>query len=206
MTLIYHITHLRNLSSILEQGGLWCDGEATRRNLCAVGIAHGHIKERRTRLPVPVGPGGCLGDYVPFYFAPRSPMLYALNRGAVEHYERGQEEIVHLVSSVERVAEKKLAFAFSDGHAIMALSKFYDKLEDLSQIDWSLMKEKYWADTSEDPDRTRRRQAEFLVHGFFPWSGLLGIGAMTEAAAQRTLEILGPDPALKVKVKQDWYY
>ncbi|MEK4253339.1 DarT ssDNA thymidine ADP-ribosyltransferase family protein [Ureibacillus sp. FSL K6-2830] len=30
------------------------------------------------------------------------------------------------------------------------------------------MKELYWADTEEDPDRKRRRQAEFLVHRQVP--------------------------------------
>src|SRR4029079_3294236 len=100
MTLIYHITHVRNLPSILEQGGLWCDGEAARQDLCATEIAHDHIKQRRARMPVTVGPGGSLADYVPFYFAPRSPMLYAIHQGGVDFYSEGQEEVLHLVGSV----------------------------------------------------------------------------------------------------------
>src|SRR5262245_34367144 len=108
MIFIYHITHLRNLPSVLEEGGLWCDGEAARRGLCAVAIAHGHIKQRRARRTVPVGPRGSLADYVPFYFAPRSPMLYALHQGGVEGYEGGQEEVLHLVASTDRILQERL--------------------------------------------------------------------------------------------------
>jgi hypothetical protein len=30
----------------------------------------------------------------------------------------------------------------------------------------------YWNDTPDDPDRKRRRQAEFLVHGALPWDSV----------------------------------
>ena len=39
-----------------------------------------HIKERRARKIVPIVPGETLADFVPFYFAPRSPMLYAMSK------------------------------------------------------------------------------------------------------------------------------
>ena len=35
---------------------------------------------------VPIGPGGAVSDYVLFYFAPRSPMMYAIHRGNVPTY------------------------------------------------------------------------------------------------------------------------
>lgn len=77
MTDIYHITHISNLPSIIQHGGLYCDNLIPQRNLHPQGIAHQHIKERRARRIVNVAAGGTLADYVPFYFAPRSPMLYA---------------------------------------------------------------------------------------------------------------------------------
>ena len=117
MTAIYHITHLRNLPNILKDGGLWCDHIVSEGNLAHVSIAHQHIKDRRAAKHVPVSAGGTLAEYVPFYFAPRSPMLYAIHRGNVIGYAEGQKPILHLVSSAEAVQKAKIPFAFTDGHA-----------------------------------------------------------------------------------------
>ena len=51
----------------------------------------------------------------------------------------------------------------------MEYTDFFDDFKDLDKIDWNLMKAKYWNAIPEDPDRSRRRQAEFLVRDFFPW-------------------------------------
>ncbi len=166
MTAIYHITHLRNLPNIINDGGLWCDQVVMQRKLAYVSIAHQHIKDRRARKAVPGAPGGKLADYVPFYFAPRSPMLYAINMGNVQDYADGQRPIVHLVSSAEAVQVAGLPFTFTDGHAEMDISRFFTDLHDLDKVDWEMMQAKYWNDTLQDGDRKRRRQAEFLVHQF----------------------------------------
>lgn len=84
MTDIYHLTHVRHLAAILAEDGLHCDAMVGRRRLSTVSIAHESLKAKRARTLVPVPPGGYLCDYVPFYFAPRSPMLYAISRGRVE--------------------------------------------------------------------------------------------------------------------------
>src|SRR5579859_3001277 len=112
VTHIYHITHFSNLPGIIASGGLSCDRIA--REIDCVKIGHRHIKERRLERKVPLSPGGCVGDYVPFYFAPRSPMLYAIHNGFVEGYNSGQSEVVHLVSSAEMVDKADLHWVFSD--------------------------------------------------------------------------------------------
>lgn len=92
MPSIYHITHISNLPGILARGGLICD--RTAQDLKLVNIGHNNIKERRLRKPVPVGPGGTVGDYVPFYFAPLSPMLYAIFKNKVAGYTAGQQPVI----------------------------------------------------------------------------------------------------------------
>lgn len=96
-------------------------------------------------------------------------MLYAIHKGNVQTYTEGQKPILHLVSSAEVVQEAGLAFTFTDGHAEMDISTFFTDLNDLEKIDWDIMQSRYWYDTLKDGDRKRRRQAEFLVHSFFPW-------------------------------------
>jgi hypothetical protein len=207
MTNIYHITHIRNLPNILTDGGLWCDHIVSERNLAHVGIAHQHIKDRRAQKNVPCQPGGVVADYVPFYFAPRSPMLYVINRGGVEGYKDGQRPVLHLVSSAESVQAARLPFVFTDGHAEMHISRFFTNLRDLEQVDWDIMQSRYWADTVEDGDRTRRRQAEFLVWQFFPLDLVETIGVINHNVARQVsalLEPLGQQP--DIQITSAWYY
>jgi hypothetical protein len=207
MTAIYHITHLANLPNILRDGGLWCDRIVSQQNKAHVNIAHRHIKERRAEKRVPCAPGGVLADYVPFYFAPRSPMLYTINRGNVEGYQDGQRPIVHLVSSAEAAQDADLPFVFTDGHADMDISRFFTDLNDLDEIDWDIMAAKYWRETLEDGDRKRRRQAEFLVCQFFPFSLVEMIGVINQSIAEQvsaifaTLSLIPP-----IQVRSTWYY
>jgi hypothetical protein len=203
VTAIYHITHANNLRRIVAEGGLHCDRDAQK--LKSVNIGHRHIKERRMKRQVPVGPKGTVGDYVPFYFAPRSPMLYAINRGAVEGYSEGQKPVIYLCSTIEAVTEAGIRWVFTEGHADMDYTDFFDDLEDLDKVDWDLMQAKYWNDTDEYPDRKRRRQAEFLVHEFSPWESVSYIGVYDRSIAEQVGEIIkGGSP--DVGVERGWYY
>jgi hypothetical protein len=207
MTAIYHITHLGNLPNIIRDGGLWCDRVVMEQKLAYVSIAHQHIKERRAQKQVPCAPGGTLADYVPFYFAPRSPMLYVINKGGVEGYTGGQRPIVHLVSSAEAVLAAGLPFAFTDGHAEMDISRFFADLSDLSKIDWNIMVSRYWNDTIKDGDRKRRRQAEFLTHQFFPLALVEGIGVINQSMAGPVSALLQPlAQKPTITVEPAWYY
>ncbi|HYP02287.1 MAG TPA: DUF4433 domain-containing protein [Pyrinomonadaceae bacterium] len=207
MTAIYHITHIRNLPSILEHGCLWCDTERLARGLNTVGIAHQHIKDRRARRPVPVSQRGTLADYVPFHFAPRSPMLYSIYRGNVEGYTEGQRPVLHLVSTAEQVVRSDLPFAFTNGHAEMATSHFYEDLTDLNNVDWTIMQATYWKDTPDDGTRKWRRQAEFLVHNRFPVSLIGEIGVISSQRAEEVKQILAAAGSeIQVAVRPNWYY
>jgi hypothetical protein len=136
-------------------------------------------------------------------------MLFAISRGNVPEYQESQESVAHLVSSVEGVAAFKppLQWLFTDGHAVIDLSNYYDDLADLDKIDWDIMGHRYWADTIEDGDRERRRQAEFLVYQFFPWRLISKVGVMNQRMSQRVNEVLAASehkPA--VVVERGWYY
>lgn len=76
---IYHITHVDNLPSILTSDGLWSDAAMIKRGGPAASIGMSSIKQRRLGLSVKCHPGDHVGDYVPFYFCPRSIMLYLIH-------------------------------------------------------------------------------------------------------------------------------
>lgn len=171
----------------------------------SVNIGHVHIKERRLNRAVPIGPKGTVGEYVPFYFAPRSPMLFVISRGGVEGYDEGQRPVIYLQTTAESVKQAGLRWVFTEGHADMQFTDFFDDLKDLTKVDWNLMQAKYWNDTNDDPDRKRRRQAEFLVYNFFPWELISYIGVYDLSTADTVGEIIGGNIPT-VEVRQGWYY
>ncbi len=76
---IYHIVHVDRLTSIVIDGRLWCDAEVNRRQPEGTVIGMGRIKQRRlTELTLASHPGLYVGQCVPFYFCPRSVMLYLI--------------------------------------------------------------------------------------------------------------------------------
>lgn len=206
--LIYHITDIDNLPEIIKSGGLYSNNNTSKKGIKFKSIAHEGIQDRRGGTTVPISPNGNLHDYVPFYFAPRSPMLYVIKNGHVTGHLGGQAPIVYIVSSVKSIESLKIDFVFSDGHAIMSpLSKFYNDLGDMDKIDWKVMELKYWKDTKEDHDRKRRRQAEFLVKGFLPIDLVKEVGVYNEGMKSRALEIAKANGCrFTVKVKREWYY
>jgi hypothetical protein len=198
---IYHITHVENLPSIIANGCLWSDSQRIQRNLQTTNIGYSHIKQRRLNRPVTVGIGGRLGDYVPFNFCNRSIMLYVVARGHVD-YARGEDEIVHLYSSVRTATALGKAWAFTDQHADLGYATYYASLSDLKEVDWSVMPMTQWGGNDEVK---ARRQAEFLVYGSFPWSGIEGIGVKTQAMAAR-VQALVPRGIPPVTIQPTWYY
>jgi hypothetical protein len=201
---IYHITHIENLPSILAEAGLWSDAQRLARKLSTTNIGHAHIKERRLRRAVSCAARGMLGDYVPFNFCSRSVMLYVIHRGSVQGYDGGQEPIIHLVSSVGTALSCGQPWTFTNRHAELAYAEYFDSLDDEDRVDWSVMPLTYWAGSEETKEK---RQAEFLVHEWFPLESIEEIGVMSKAVGQQVKKVLagsGFNP--RVLLKPSWYY
>lgn len=204
--LILHFTHARHLSRILVDGAILPDAAVGDRLQHDVGDRE--IKANRRKLPVTCGPGGHPCDYVPFYFAPRSPMLYKIAVGGVSHYQDGQDPLVYLVSMIGDVVDAGLRWVFSDGNCGAMLTGYYDDLADLNKkIDWSLQYATIWKSTAEDPTRATRRAAEFLVHQAMPWSLVRWLVVRNDAVATTVRDLLATAGAHRdVVVRPGWYY
>jgi hypothetical protein len=203
---LFHITHISNLPNILRQGGLVANNAISGQY---TNIAHQEIQTRRHSKQIPCGIGGVLHDYVPFYFCRLSPMLYAISKNRVEGYSGGQAEVLYLAVKFSDIQQAGLPWVFTDGHAAMDFSEFYTDPTHFDQVDWKLMQAQYWSDTDDDPDRKRRRQAEFLVHQCVPWACITGIGVYDAAQQSRVASILDNAPSIHkptVKVLRKWYY
>ncbi len=123
-TPIYRIFDAKNLRSVLQDGCFHCPQKIQISAKKVVHISHTGIMDRRATTRVPCGPRGYLTDYVGFYFAPRSPMLYAIHMDNVEGHDGNQERIIYIVTTAQTVQTRDLPFVFTDGHGIMALNRF----------------------------------------------------------------------------------
>jgi hypothetical protein len=215
--LLFHFTHLDNLPAILEHGGLLSDAVVQAQGLLSNEAGDWAIKERRRGRPVTCPPGGFVGDYVPFYFASRSPMMLKLKSGGVPTFTGDHRDLVYLVTDVTTVVAAGVRFAISDRNAAVALADFSNDigvLGDLKQrlpestfIDWPLMNKTYWHNTLEYPDRMERRMAEFLVHGQVPLAMLVGVAVQSDGRRTRVERLFATAGCgLRVVVRPGWYY
>lgn len=204
---LYHLVHVDNLPSIAENG-LFCDSAVGDGDLLTIDIGNQDVKARRRGIEVPISPGRVVADYVPFYFAPRSPMLHAIHRGAVPTYGGGQDGLVYLVTNTDVVVDQRLGFVLTDHNAASALARFSDRIDDLEEfVDWPLMRATIWRNTEEDPNRRNRRMAEFLVHWCVPWDAFIGLAARTDEDAEKAAARLGSLASeVQIGVRPRWYF
>lgn len=205
---VMHFTHVSNLPGILDAECLQAHSIVERGSALRVEAADLGIKASRKEIRIGVPPYGCVADYVPFYFAPRSPMLFKLARGGVPTYTEGQDPLIYLVSTAEALAGAGLRCLFSDGNCAAAVTQVFSDLSFLdSVVDWEVMRAQMWKNTAEDPDRMRRRMAEFLVHERVPIDGLAGVAVRTDRMKEQVdAELAAHGLALPVRVRPSWYY
>lgn len=205
---IYHIVHVDRLPSIVANGALWCDAEVNRRAPAGTKIGMNDIKRRRLEeLTLHSHPELHVGDCVPFYFCPRSVMLYVIHRANHDEldYRGGQGPIVHLEADLwESVAwaeaeELRWAFTLSNAGAF-----YFEDRADLGQLDqlnWPAIQATDWR------GRKEGKQAEFLMEGRFPWELVSRIGVHSPGVARQTLEATRRAAHRPpVEVRLDWYY
>ena len=154
------------------------------------------------KRPVLVAADGTLGQYVPFNFCPRSVMLYVVSQGH-QDYSGGQQPIIHLVSSMQKAIATGSPWFFTDRHADLGYAQQFASLEGLEQIDW-VMPLRQWGGNTETKEK---RQAEFLLHDWCPWTAITGIAVINDTIAEQVQRIIaGADHRPQVTVRRDWYY
>jgi hypothetical protein len=175
--LIFRICHKGNVEKVLNDGGCICANGASASKYVEIG--NQELIAKRKAHPVPCPPGGTLGDYVPFYFTPFSPMLYNIKTGYNGIQKKPIEEIVLLVSSLHHLSQTGVPFVFTDRHAYLKLAQFSNDLANLSWIIWPVLQVKNFK--KDDTDKFEKYQAEALVHKKVPLSALMGIACYNDA-------------------------
>ena len=210
---IYRMLHIENIPHILANGITHKGSPNANPNF--VGIGDISLISNRNTRQVNVDNGNTfnpietitLGDFIPFYFGVKMPMLYVIQHGGnfVEKANK-PEDIVYLACSVQSIADSDLIYYFSDGHATDFLTTFYNKDEVLQLpqiVDWTAVKTPYWGG-QENLNIRRKKQAEFLVRGDISPNFIIGFGCYNDSAKERLIG-LGFDDQL-VKIIPNAYY
>ena len=130
-------------------------------------IGMNKIKNKRLTMPIAFSQSLNVGDCVPFYFFPRSVILYMLYKGNHPdiHYFEGQESIIHLVADMKNTVKwaksNYLRWAFTTSNASSSYFDSYSDLIKLGEIDWEAVNSRFWSECRE------QKQAEFLVENCF---------------------------------------
>lgn len=206
---IYHIVHIDKLPWIIAAGCLWSDAIMAEQNAAGTVIGMSTIKDRRLRLPVSCHKGFCVGDFVPFYFCPRSVMLYVIHMANHPElaYRGGQGPIIHLEADLKRVVKwadaNKSKWAFSLSNAGAFYAEFRSSLDDLDDINWPAVDARDFRPS----DIRDGKQAEFLMYRSFPWELVDRVGVSSQRVAQQvanaTQKAAHRPP---VEILRNWYY
>ena len=204
---IYHIVHVDRLPSIVSDSFLWSDGEVQRRARPGTTIGMSTIKQRRLSNSLESYPGLLVGDCVPFYFCPRSVMLYVISQRNHPQlaYRGGQDPIVHLEADLREVVDwadaegRRWAFTLSN-----AGSRYFEDRSDLAQldeIDWKAVRARDWRGCKD------RKQAEFLVEREFPWMLVRRIGVRSQDIYEQVRQAIQPATHQpNIQIIRQWYY
>ena len=204
---IYHICHVDRLPSILESNGLFSDAMVQENDLPGTVVGMSNIKQRRlTVLRLDSHPDLFVGQCVPFYFCPRSVMLYMMHvRSSELSYKGGQAPIIHLEADLhETVAwananNRRWAFTLSN-----AGSRYFEDradLANLNEIEWDAVQARMWTQCKE------AKQSEFLLEESFPWGLVRRVGVSNNIVYGQVLNALQQQVHKPtVEVKADWYY
>ncbi|GAA5504204.1 hypothetical protein Dxin01_03973 [Deinococcus xinjiangensis] len=138
---IYHITHVDNLTRIVTEGGLWSDAAILQRGGPTAMIGMDRLKKRRLEeLSIDCLDGVKVGECVPFYFCPRSVMLFLIHQCNPQvAFKGGQGPIVHLEADLHEVlawaTSKQVPWAFSLSNAAAYYVEFRTDVRQLHEID-----------------------------------------------------------------------
>lgn len=210
---IYHILHVDRLASVMASGGLCSDALVQQQAIPGTTIGMSRIKARRLEMSLTSHPGLKVGECVPFYFCPRSIMLYLIHQANHPElaYRGGQGPIVHLeadlLASIDWANENRRRWAFTLSNAGSAYFEDRASPAHLGEINWDAVVANQWSGQGVDPAIKEGKQAEFLIEHSFPWGLVDRVGVQTYEIFQRVLGLFHGNPQCPpVEILPQWYY
>lgn len=203
MNYLYRLVHIDNIPLVMKDGIV--APPLRKEDVHYVSIGNQELVAKRNDDVVTTIHGTMfrIGDYVPFYFYARMPMLYNIQHGYGVP-KVAPENLVYVVVSVQTVIDSGVPFYFSDGHALNRnIVRFYEQ-KDVNQMDDLLDKECILSnDWGNDSLIGIRKQAEFFVWGVVEPNNIYRLICYNEAAKQKLLDMGAIWP---IQISKEAYY
>ncbi len=181
------MTHIDNIPHILEYGISHRNSEQSNPNYRPIG--DNSLISTRDSFLLPNGV--LLGEYIPFYFGLRTPILYVIQNGYNGVEALHPEKIVYCVSSIQKIMDSNIGFVYTDGHATDGFTNFYfpkDIVDIEQQVDFEAVNKKFWKNEN-DLDLKRRKEAEFLLRENLDYNNILGFITYNDNARQEMIKL-----------------
>jgi hypothetical protein len=210
---IFHILHVDRLSSIIADGFLWSDALMVQRQAVGTTIGMSNIKARRlSKLSLSCHPDLRVGHCAPFYFCPRSVMLFLIYRRNEElTYKGGQQSIIHfeadLHATIAWAQQQNLRWAFTLSNAGAYYFEDRSDVANLGDINWDAVQARQWSGNGISRSIKEGKQAEFLIERSFPWHLVERIGVHSPSIVPLVSNAMqGSTHRPRIEIKREWYY
>ena len=210
---IYRMTHIKNIPHILKYGITHKNSPNANPNYEEIGDIS-LISTRSTKrvyinngdLSV-AGQSIILGDFIPFYFGVRMPMLYVVQHGG-NFVKKAvpPSDIIYLACPIFKVTMEQDHYYYTNGHATESFTSFFDKskIHDLpNNINWAAVIARYWGG-NENLMLKWQKQAEFLAQNDVSPICVTNFVCYDEIAKNKLIS-MGID-SFKIKVVPEAYY
>lgn len=198
----FRMVHIDNIPYIKESGFVIHSSPIAYKDYKPIGD-NGIIEKRKEKI-INKTP---LNQYIPFYFGPRTPMLYVIQNGLNGVQQQDAESIVYCVIKIEDIIkDNDIQCLFSDGHALDNLTEFYTKeylCEVNQKINYNDVYAHYWINES-DRDLKRRKEAELLIKDKLDRKHICGYVVYNENAKLKLINFGINDK--KIEIKPNYYF
>ena len=134
-------------------------------------------------------------------------MMLNIKTGHNDVSQRENADIVILVTSLHKLRASGVRYLFTNGHAFLRETDYFEDLADLVKVDWDLLRRKDFKRDPEDPGKLGRYQAEAIIHRHMPVDALSGIACYDSRAQERVdHEVQTRGLTLKVRAMSSWYF
>lgn len=203
---VFRIVPIQNLELLLRQG--LHSKNAGRQDNGFVTIGSKEIITERDTREVRCYPETVVNDYVPFYFSVRTPMLYNIVTGHGVP-SRPQQDIIYLCFKLNEFVASGFQWCFTDGNAAKRISKFFNNINQLEDLDWHSINTTDFRDENADgdEDRIRKKHAEFLVKDYVPVHFIRGIGVLNQSIREIVQNIVNMQGLnIPVQITKSYYF